>query len=487
MQLRNRPIHKYPVYAIIGVTLLVGLTCSIGTGETVPTPTPIAETHLPELTAQVCLSPRHQSEDSESTETDNITELSAGEQAEFTKIGRRVAAIHELQFPADFGEQVQITRTDFRQQITEDLMDEDTIKELEIAEAVYKLLGLIPVTTDLRMVYENLYGGFVLGYYDSETEQFAVITDSGETVDIAGQEPTIAHEFVHLLQDCHFDLDALEPGEDVSTSDNQLALTAIIEGDARYMEDLYVSMYGSGSIFTNGFEDEVPGSPDPNLIPPIIAYVLGAPYRFGETFIREVARNQGLEGVSEAFSNPPRNTEQILFYQKYFANEQPLKITFASPFDSEWEERETDTFGPMFLYGWLIYGDGGNSFAASRAIKIAVEGWNGDYAVTYQNPQGEWAHAGIVAWDGSNDAAEFIREQERSLEKHPNFEPVSTKDSAITPAPNTSLSLWQGDAGVIGWLRFESPEYGRVAGYVISPTVAATIAALESLANVSLY
>jgi len=91
------------------------------------------------------------------------------------------------------------------------------------------ILGLIPADTDLFELYLNLFTEQVLGLYDPETDQLYVIADRGEFGPL--EESTLAHEYVHALQQQHFDIQSLGESAEVDL-DASVALSALVEGDA---------------------------------------------------------------------------------------------------------------------------------------------------------------------------------------------------------------------------------------------------------------
>src|SRR5258708_35699467 len=76
----------------------------------------------------------------------------------------------------------------------------------------------------------------VAGYYDPKRRQFHL----ADWIDLDGQRPIMAHELTHALQDQHFNLRRFEhwPKGD---SDAELAVHALIEGDATLAMALYVA------------------------------------------------------------------------------------------------------------------------------------------------------------------------------------------------------------------------------------------------------
>lgn len=80
-------------------------------------------------------------------------------------------------------------------------------EQLETLGELYLVLGLMEPGTDLVELYLDLLGEQVLGLFDTETEDLYVVTDSDSPGVL--EETILAHEYVHALQQQHFDIQRL--------------------------------------------------------------------------------------------------------------------------------------------------------------------------------------------------------------------------------------------------------------------------------------
>src|SRR5206468_3114024 len=123
----------------------------------------------------------------------------------------------------------------------------------------------------------------VLGYYDPHTKELYVRNDQ-QPLNPEAQE-TLAHEFVHSLQDEYYDLEKIRPS-DRHDNDRDTAATALIEGDAtlaglqfaqKYMTlaDLTALIQGSGNESTTALDSA----------PPYVRDSLLFPYEQGANFV----------------------------------------------------------------------------------------------------------------------------------------------------------------------------------------------------------
>ena len=84
--------------------------------------------------------------------------------------------------------------------------------------------------------FETEAASSTLAYYDPDREEIIV---RGTTLDVA-HRVTIAHELTHVLQDQHFDLRKLEERARASDVGDTSTVKALIEGDARRIEQDYL-------------------------------------------------------------------------------------------------------------------------------------------------------------------------------------------------------------------------------------------------------
>lgn len=83
-------------------------------------------------------------------------------------------------------------------------MDEDEdVQRMQRSEAVLKKFGLLPRSFDMRSFFVSMLREQVAGYYDPKTKTVNLLN----WVEPSVQEPVLAHELTHALQDQSFDLE----------------------------------------------------------------------------------------------------------------------------------------------------------------------------------------------------------------------------------------------------------------------------------------
>ena len=257
---------------------------------------------------------------------------------------------------------------------------------------------------DLAAAQLELQGDGILGYYDPDTAEFVVVND-GALLDAPAQW-THAHEYVHALQDQHYDLGALT--DDTVNSEFQAAVRALAEGEAELVQYLYLT---EGSFFSDEETTAIiadaaaAGRDDLDNYPPVLISSLVFPYSSGSRFVEALYNEGGFAAIDAAWLDPPRSTEQILHPERYLAGDAPQIVALNPLTDTlgvGWEQIADDILGEFFLREYLD-----QQLAASAAERLA-EGWGGDrYAVYWNETTGGLVMALRLVWDTAEDAAEF--------------------------------------------------------------------------------
>lgn len=303
-----------------------------------------------------------------------------------------------------------MTREELEATLLEDL--EESAEDIYHAELFYKILGLIPQNGDLHQLFLDLYTEQVAGFYDSETEELYLISGSQDDGLSALEEITLAHEYVHALQQQHFDIDSmLDEVED--NSDASSALRALVEGDASVAELRYMvahisrerqieALYGSRDNDSSAFDST----------PYVLQQSLLFPYVQGQDFIAALqVSSPGWKVVNEAFGNPPASTEQVIHPEKYVSGEAPVAVSLPDVADAlgeDWEAIYSDVMGEFFLRTYL------ETRTTALTAAEAAAGWGGDMFTILRGPGEEYALVSLLEWDTRRDAREFLKAVESS-------------------------------------------------------------------------
>ncbi|HYE66034.1 MAG TPA: hypothetical protein VD966_10650 [Pyrinomonadaceae bacterium] len=315
---------------------------------------------------------------------------------------RETSEIRQLQVlrPVKSGAQ---TRGDIERMIIKNLDEETTPEEMRASELALKKLGLVPADFQLRPFIIKLLTEQVAGYYDPKAQEFFL----ADWIDLDGQKPVMAHELTHALQDQHFNLRRFEkwPKGD---SDTELAIHALIEGDASLVMTHYIARNPLRALaFMKSIGASGSSSEEIERAPRALRESLLFPYEQGTQWVLQLYRKTGWAEISRAYTSLPQSTEQILHAEKYFAREAPVKVDLqdaAAILGSGWRRIDYDINGEWSYY--LILDEFLKSDGES---KRAAAGWGGDRYAVYEQPKtGEVLIAQLSVWDTEPDALEFF-------------------------------------------------------------------------------
>jgi len=341
----------------------------------------------------------------------------------YAAIREQVEAIRKLEPTSDVGP-VTIDEIQLRKNLEAEIDAELTPEILSVSNDLLTTLGLIPDGTSLRDLSLDLLAGQVAGYYDPEQDELFVVSRTGQTVGPV-ERLTYAHEFTHQLQDQNFDLDKFDTSS-IDQSDLALAQTALIEGDATYVQSLWLfqanfSADEIGEILAAAQDPEAVGALEE--APLYLRDTSLFPYDGGAVFVQALTAQTG--GTDAAFADPPTSTEQVIHPEKYFTREEPVEVRIdkglAERVGNGWTEAGRDTLGELILRVWLEeHGIGqprtGIFDPPSPAAQDAVAGWGGDRLVLLRRADGSVAVALSTTWDTAADATEFAEAAERALD-----------------------------------------------------------------------
>lgn len=125
-----------------------------------------------------------------------------------------------------------LTCDELRARLEEKSRQELDRPRMAAVEQVLKLLGLIPADLDLAETLLEIQSADLLGFYDSKDQTFYLVDDTQTEPMTALEQATFVHEYVHALQDQHFDLSRFTAEDSELNEDQKGALRALAEGDA---------------------------------------------------------------------------------------------------------------------------------------------------------------------------------------------------------------------------------------------------------------
>ena len=275
------------------------------------------------------------------------------------------------------------------------------LEDIEVDEALFKLLGLLSPDDDLAALYEELYGESVAGFYSSDDQEM-VIPSSGEELSPV-EVLTLLHELVHAVTDQHFGFGLrMEDLADNQLYDPASGLVSLVEGDATLSEVLYVENLTPSE--RSRLWAEIMAIEQPDLdIPLFMEQSLYFPYERGFEYVLNGWRKGGWQAVNELYLDPPASTEEI--YEGGPASfTQPVEMERpAGSLPEGYEEIYDYTWG--FLDILLMF----EQVLGPEAAVDAATGWGGGRSLVAYEPEGEVVFVWEYAGDSRDEAEELAR------------------------------------------------------------------------------
>jgi hypothetical protein len=340
-----------------------------------------------------------------------------------------------------------LTRAEILKRVEEKLSKSYAEEEIRAEGAVWKRLGLMKPGTDYRAAMLDLLADQVAGFYDPIERKLNLAS----WIPMAMQEPALAHEICHALQDQTFDLRRfVEPIRE--NSDRQLARSALVEGDCSgvMLEYLLAPTGRDLSSFGSALLDQArtlltaTASDKFKAAPLVLRESLLFPYIQGLSLILKIRARHPWSQVNALFKKPPESTEQILHPEKYTQGERPVRIV-ARPLASAragYARLRQDVLGEFLLS--IVLRGGVSEEIANRS----AEGWGGDLLQAYVKRGVDGV--GGAEGDGGGGGAAARRRGARGARAPKGF--AEAKLAKDVPEKNillVHLSAWDSEADAV--------------------------------------
>ena len=324
--------------------------------------------------------------------------------------------------------------------LTKHMKDED-VKRLQRSELVLKKFGLLPRDFDLEKLLVSLLREQIAGYYDPKTKTVNLL----DWVSMDQQEPVMAHELTHALQDQTINLNRwMKKGDkdlgeikkdptptDIENDEIDDAREAVVEGQAEAMMLEYElapvgrSLVDSPDLVDTMESQMASGTDDSTVFkdaPVFLRESLTFPYSYGLKFIVTMMQKGGKEkAFAGVLQNPPHTTRQIMQPDTYLSDEKidPMPVP---EFKRDFKNYVKFDIGAMGEFDVAVLLE---QYAGKKTSDRMYPEWRGGYYYAARPKQANPDTAAaaplgllyVSRWSSVEKASEFAAIYARSLKQ----------------------------------------------------------------------
>jgi hypothetical protein len=329
--------------------------------------------------------------------------------------------------------------------LTKHMKDED-VKRLQRSELVLKKFGLLPRDFNMEKLLVDLLREEVAGYYDPKTKTVNLL----DWVPMEEQEPVLAHELTHALQDQAVGLDKwMKKGEkdlgeikkdptpeDIDNDEMDDAREAVVEGQAQAMMFQYAlapagrSIVDSPDLVQSMETETLTGTPNTkvfNEAPIFMRESLTFPYSYGMNFVVKLMEKSKETAFAGVLANPPHTTRQIMQPETYLSGEKIAPIPLPE-FSRDFKNYQKFDVGAMGEFDVAVLVE---QYAGKESSRRLYPEWRGGYYYAARPKDDAAAPLGLLyvsRWSSAEKAAEFAEIYAQSLSQR--YKRVEIVDSA---------------------------------------------------------
>lgn len=239
---------------------------------------------------------------------------------------------------------------------------------------IYQGLFMIPENQSLYQADVSWPGDFVAATWNGK---IYVEEENYNPWDLPDAEATFVHELTHIWQG------TLQPQIPAATTfDEDKAHTALVEGDATFMQDTYVNLTNAGLLGTENMSTTQnllakSATTEESVYPDTLSNIDYFPYTQGLVFVYALYQEGGFAAVDQSYKPGyvPSTTAQILDPQKYFANLTAFPVILPTPASNNWNQMQTSYGQDYNTYGEYFIQDMLGNWLPQVQVQNASVGW----------------------------------------------------------------------------------------------------------------
>jgi hypothetical protein len=285
-----------------------------------------------------------------------------------------------------------VSKADVEKYAAGQMAKEEFAKRFAQQELSLKKLGFLPRDFNLKEFLVKTTGQEIAAYYDDETKTISML----DWVPPDRQEPILAHELTHALQDQNYDLAkwmkaGTKSAEGSPTSDSALARKAVVEGQAMVVYVDYLlkpagrSLEDTPGLIYQMEEPAVKAVIDSQLMhdAPMILREAGTfAYNAGLIFEGELLHKGGKNmAFAGAFARPPRNSHEVLQPESYIQGENLPAVSIPDMQEAlghQYDVYDSGGIGELDVRALL------KQYGERKIADDVASGWQGGAYVTFR-------------------------------------------------------------------------------------------------------
>mgnify|MGYP001483837187 CR=1 FL=1 len=320
--------------------------------------------------------------------------------------------------------------------VESELTDDDRAA-MDHLTSLYRLLGYLSANQDYRQLYLQLLTEAAIGFYAPPDSTMWLVRDELQ-LDPANlseiERSTLAHEFIHAVQDNAYDLERLEHNAS-NIDDSGLARAAILEGDAVAHERLWLE----SELASNGMRSFINASAVQSSVPAALERELRFPYEAGLDWVTAIRASSGQPAINAILRDRRElTTAEIMHPAIRDTGWLPQEVALpdiSSGLGGDWSRSVDGVLGEFRLANYL------QLWLPSLEALGAAQGWTGDQFGLYSDGDGSLAIFRVKFFD-PKDAGEFAQAHIRLLQQSgAEVEEATTGTAGTYPAGRTVIQL----------------------------------------------
>ena len=331
-----------------------------------------------------------------------------------------------------------VTRKEVTEYLINSFKEDESAKRLQRSEIVLKKFGLLSQDFQLQPFLLKLLTEQVAGYYDEKTKTVNLLN----WVPAAAQEPVLAHELTHALQDKRVDLQkwsndgfkgisasSVEDNQRIRSDELETARQAVAEGQAMLVYVDYTKKHPDQQADAQA---TAPESSVMSRAPLMLQKSLEFPYLAGMAFEQALRGSGGKEvAFANALDHPPVSSFEVMNPAAYLTHS-PVPVLHLPDvhtlLDGDWQPYDVGAMGALDvdIMASLFAGqdaaaelvpawDGGIYYAAQkRSATVAAKQTSASIALLYYS---QWKTAASAQAFAQMYAQELPRKYSRLHER----------------------------------------------------------------------